>query len=91
MITLEQLKRVTSLASEKKELQEILDGFTPSKCQTRIGLVTKYENSIGSNDSAARFNYMRKDLINRLNTIVIDALNEDIKKIDLQLAEHISS
>jgi hypothetical protein len=90
MLTEEQFKRARQLLADKQELQRLADRF--SSAGLTMGLCFTYGNngSIAKDDSAPRFNNIKRGLIRQLNALVMEELRGDIARIDAQLAEHVT-
>lgn len=92
MITSEQLKRVVQLNSDRKEFSRYVEELKFSSGKTTmLGLICRAAGTTYLHSNAARFNDRNKELVSRLNQIVIEALESNIAEIDIQLAEHISN
>jgi hypothetical protein len=89
MITEEQFTRARQLLADKQELQRLADRF--SSAGLTMGLCFTYGvGSIAKDDSAPRFNNIKRGLVRQLNALVLEELRGDIARIDAQLAEHVT-
>jgi len=90
VITQEQFKRAKRLEADRDELLKLVKDFS-KPTGARMGMCHGYghNGSLMKSDGAERFDQRNRDLINRINTIVIDELNANINALNLQLGEHV--